>query len=127
MAALMTRRAPAHWFWRDLRLVYWLLVWVAFASSLAVYFHGGVTLWHATPVAPPIQNDNELYTGSVFVMPPYGDHCWEVLLDNRSGRMWDYSPVDCDAFPSQVAKKGRKPDANSNRLHSISSAFRGAD
>ena len=39
------------YFWRDLRLVYVLLVWAAFATALFVYFDSGVT-FHGTAARP---------------------------------------------------------------------------
>jgi hypothetical protein len=119
-------RAKVHWLWRDLRLVYVLLVWTAFASSLFIYFNGGITLRRAAPVAPPlVENDDEIYTGSVIVVPPRGDQCWQMMLDNRTGRMWENGYVNCYVAVSQLADSKRSGAISSIRMQSISTAFRG--
>jgi hypothetical protein len=71
MAVTMASRAKIHWLWRDLRLMYVLLVWVAFSSSLFYFFNGEILLWGAAPVPPPlVEAADEIYTGSIIIVPP---------------------------------------------------------
>jgi hypothetical protein len=93
-----------YWLWRDLRLLYVLLVWAAFGASLfyvfdkRIVFRGtAIVLPHRTASArlPQAQSDDEFYTGAVIVVQPCGDRCWQMTLDNRTGRMWENSCVDC--------------------------------
>jgi hypothetical protein len=126
----MAARAKVHWLWRDLRLVYVLLVWAAFSSSLFYFFNGGIMLRGAAPVPPPqaqsqAQSDDEIYTGSIIVVPPSGDQCWQMMLDNRTGRMWENGYVNCDVAVSQFANNKRSGAVSSIRIQSISDAFRG--
>ena len=39
----MTSRASVRYLWRDIRLVYVLLAWVALAIGLFAYFDNGIT------------------------------------------------------------------------------------
>ena len=129
MAIAMASRAAVHWFWRDLRLVCVLLVWAAFAASLVFYFGGGTLLQQATAVAPPaggvaVAAADKIYTGSIRVIPPYGGKCWQMLLDNRTGRMWGYSELDCKVLLQLLAERRRHGLADKGRMGAISSAFR---
>ena len=122
----MASRAKVHWLWRDLRLVYVLLVWAAFSSSLFYFFNGGIPLWGAAAVPPPlVESDDEIYTGSIIIVPPRGDQCWQMMLDNRTGRMWESGYINCDVVVSQLANNKRRGAVSSIRIQSISDAFRG--
>lgn len=126
MAVPMAARAKVHWLWRDLRLVYVLLVWAAFGLSLFYFFNGGIMLHGAAP--PPVaQNDDEIYTGSIVVVPPRGDQCWQMMLDNRTGRMWENGYVDCYRAVRELAENKRSGAISSIRIQSISNAFRGEE
>lgn len=123
----MASRASVKWHWRDLRVVYVLLVWAAFAASLFFYFDGTILPDRAAAVAPPsstVSND-EVYTGSIIVMSPYGDNCWQMRLDNRTGMMWGYSEVDCGALNQMLAQREQRGLTNKTRINTISNAFRG--
>ena len=139
----MASRAKVQWLWRDMRLLYVLLVWAAFASSLFYFFNGGMMFQDtaklfrnagkmsqhgAAPASPSqVQNGDEIYTGSIIVVPPRGDQCWQIMLDNRTGRMWENGYVDCYLAVSQLAENKRNGAISSIRIQSISDAFRGQD
>jgi len=76
-------------------------------------------------VATPIVNTDELYTGSIVFVPPTGDFCWERLLDNRTGYMWDKGYVDC--YETQPSTKARHPTMSGARMLAIGKALRGND
>lgn len=76
-------------------------------------------------VAAPIVNTDELYTGSIVFVPPTGDFCWERLLDNRTGYMWDKGYVDC--YETQPSTKARHPTMSGARMLAIGKALRGND
>jgi hypothetical protein len=136
MAVPMASRAKVYWLWRDLRLLYVLLVWAAFGSSLFYFFNGEI-LFHGSAAVPPhgaaaipptqAQIDDEIYTGSVIVVPPRGDKCWQMMLDNRTGRMWENGYVDCYSAVRELAENKRSGAISSVRIQSISNAFRGAE
>jgi hypothetical protein len=116
----------------DLRLVYVLLVWAAFAFTLFYVFSGSIKsqrVKHAPP--PPAQArtqaeiDDEIYTGSIILVPPTGDQCWQMMIDNRDGRMWETGYVDCYVAVSELAENKRAGTISSKRIQSISNAFRG--
>jgi len=132
----MASRVKVQWLWRDLRLLYVLLVWAAFGSSLFYFFNGGIMFQGAASVpphrfasAPPpqTQSDDEIYTGSVIVVPPRGDKCWQMMLDNRTGRMWENGYVDCYVAVRELAENKRNGAISSVRMQSISNAFRGQE
>jgi hypothetical protein len=138
MAVSMASRVKVQWLWRDLRLLYVLLVWAAFGSSLFYFFNGGIMFQGAASVpphraasasAPPpqSQSDDEIYTGSVIVVPPRGDKCWQMMLDNRTGRMWENGYVDCYVAVRELAENKRNGAISSVRMQSISNAFRGQE
>jgi hypothetical protein len=117
---------------RDLRLVYVLLVWAAFSFTFFYVFSGGIKPHRVEHKPPPAaqakskaQSDDEIYTGSIIVVPPTGYQCWQMMLDNRTGRMWETGYVDCYAAVSELAELKRTSFLNSRRIQSISSAFRG--
>lgn len=117
---------------RDVRLVYVLIVWAAFAFTLFYVFSGGVKTHRVEQVKPAMQakskaqTDDELYTGSIILVPPTGDQCWQMQIDNRDGRMWDTGYVDCYAAVSDLAENRRAGTISAKRIQSISSAFRGS-
>jgi hypothetical protein len=137
----MASRVTDRWLWRDLRLVYVLLVWAAFGFSIFYFFSGsmfnsgtfnsgmfsgGNTLrGNAADPAQQAQSDDQIYTGSIIVVPPRGDQCWQMMLDNRTGRMWENGYVNCYVAVRQLADNKRSGAISSIRIQSISDAFRG--
>ena len=126
MAVAMASRASVRWLWRDIRMVYVLLVWAAFATGLFFYFDSGVTFRGVASVtsAEPAVSDDELYTGSIIVVPRSGEDCWKMMLDNRTGRMWENGYVDCDAVAGVLAASQQNIQARAGRLNAIGAAFR---
>ncbi len=122
----MASRASARYLWRDMRLVYALLAWVALAIGLFIYFDNSITFQAAAPAKPQAQagNDDTLYTGSIIVVPRAGDDCWKMMLDNRTGRMWENGYVDCDAVVGVLAESKQDGAARAGRLHAIGASFR---
>jgi hypothetical protein len=123
----MAARAAVSYLRRDLRLVYVLFVWAAFATALILFldggasFHGGAA--RPTPAAQAA-NDDALYTGSVIVVPRTGNDCWKMMLDNRTGRMWEGGYVDCDATVGLLAQGEASTQARAGRLTAIGASFR---
>jgi hypothetical protein len=122
----MASRVPVRWFWRDMRLVFVLLVWAAFGTGLFAYFDGSINLTiNLRPPAPAqAVSDDALYTGSIVVVPTRGDRCWQMMLDNRTGRMWESGYMDCDTVVEALTDSNRT-GASAVRLNAIGSAFRG--
>lgn len=122
----MASRASVRWFWRDIRMVYVLLVWAAFATGLFFYFDSGIAFRAGASAKPAAQaaGADELYTGSIIVVPRTGDECWKMMLDNRTGRMWENGYIDCGAVTGVLADNQKKIEARVGRLHAIGAAFR---
>jgi hypothetical protein len=142
----MASRVKNRWLWRDLRLVYVLLVWAAFGFSIFYFFSGGTfgggifsggifdggifsggSTLQGRALGPQqrAQRDDEIYTGSIILVPPRGDQCWQMMLDNRTGRMWENGYVNCYVAVRQLADNRRSGAISSIRIQSISDAFRG--
>jgi hypothetical protein len=77
-----------------------LLVWLAFGVALLIYSND----WHpsgwtelrqeATAPKPPVSVTDQ-DTGSIMIVPTRGEDCRQMMLDNRTGRMWDNGVVNC--------------------------------
>ncbi len=81
--------------------------------------------WHPAPPAPQrVASNDELYTGSIVVVPPQGDHCWQMMLGNRTGRMWEAGYMDCDTV-SDVLNDAKRNGASAERMNVIGVTFRG--
>lgn len=127
----MARRAPSsRWLWRDLRLSFVVLVFGALSIGTMLYFTGWMPsqrnladLLFASSSGPRVNND-ELYTGSVILVPATGEQCWQLLFDNRTGTMREYGYINCYDVVSQLEEE-KNAATPSKRIHVISNAFRG--
>jgi len=110
-----------------------LLVWAAFAAGLLFSALGwspvrrpAFLLRHqssAVAIVPIAGGD--AYTGSIFFVPSRGDSCWQRMLDNRTGDMWDKGYVDCDtAIPQPPAEPETRHTMSGARLLAIGKALR---
>jgi hypothetical protein len=43
-----------------------------------------------------VVSGDDVYTGSILYLPREGNVCRQFLFDNRTGRMQDNGPVDCE-------------------------------
>lgn len=108
-----------------------MLVVGALSIGAILYFNG----WFAShrhwtellfrPQSVAQVNTDELYTGSLIMVPSRGDKCWQLLFDNRTGRMTDNGPVNCYEAVSQLLEEEKNAVTPSKRIHVISNAFRG--
>lgn len=128
---MASRTASVHWIWRDLRLSFAVLVFGAFSFGAILYFNGWISPQHywsgvqARPtVAPQVDND-ELYTGSVIVVPSRGEQCWQLMFDNRTGTMRENGYVNCYTAVRQLVEQQQSPAITSRRMQMIGSVFRG--
>jgi hypothetical protein len=128
----MASRTSISWLRHDLRLAYVMLVWAAFAFSFFYLFSGGIKQkqhqqqqQQQQQQAKTVQSDDEIYTGSITFVPSTGDRCWQMMLDNRTGRMWETGYVDCSDAVKDLAEIKRSGTVSSRRIQSISNAFRG--
>lgn len=127
MAARVSSRR--RWFLRDVPRTYVMLVWLALAATLLIY----VNDWHPSgwsalkpeAAAPrPKRSEAETYTGSIIVVPATGENCRQLMIDNRTGRMWDKGLVNCYEAASPPEKDSSSA-ISSKRINSIGNAFRG--
>src|SRR5665647_539801 len=98
-----SRVSARRWLLRDIPLSFVLFVWVAFCFSILIYFFDWAQVRHETAASPQMNyaNNDKLYTGSIIIVPTRGDLCWERMLDNRNGKMWDKGYVRCDDAVTQ--------------------------
>jgi hypothetical protein len=120
-----------HWMLRDIPRTYVLLVWLAFGVALLIYSND----WHpsgwtalrqeATALKPPVSVTDQ-YTGSIIIVPTRGEDCRQMMLDNRTGRMWDNGVVNCY---EAVSRPGRDQlgGMSSLRINAIGKAFNRRD
>jgi hypothetical protein len=93
----MAARLSSHrrWFLRDVPRTYVLLVWLAFGLAAFLYAND----WHPSgwsalrqeAIVKPQRRDAEYYTGSIIIVPMGGEKCWQRIIDNRTGKMWEAS------------------------------------
>lgn len=129
---MAARASSAHWIWRDLRLSVVVLV-ISTLSIGAILTVSGVLSTHGLRAAFEGRSDrvlladaDELYTGSVIVVPTEGNQCSQYLFDNRTGRMRDNGYIDCYSIVSQLVEEAEKNSVTpAKRMHVISNAFRG--
>jgi hypothetical protein len=122
----MAARASVPRIWNDRRLVYVLLLWGAFAAGLVAYFGTGYGLRRAAPPAPAAQAQagDRMFTGSIIVMPRAGNDCWKMMIDNRTGRMWEDGYLNCDTAVAERESQERTARERVGRMNAIGSAFR---
>jgi len=120
------RKSSAHWLWRDLRLSYLLLFWGAVSLGLIVYFAPAATLPRNAALPPPSDDDRLITasTASIILVPRRGERCWQRILDNRTGRMWDRGYVNCYEAVAQASEPTPGVAVTSVRLTAISNGFR---
>ena len=128
----MAARHKSHrrWFLRDVPRTYMMLVWLAFCFTVVVYLNdwhpsGWSTLRPQQVAKPkPQRTDAEIYTGSLIIVPPVGEKCHQMMMDNRTGRMWDKGIVNCYEAASPPEKDPNQA-ISSQRINAIGNAFRG--
>jgi hypothetical protein len=95
---------------------------IAIFLALGLLTSGGYVA--TRPRTAPVvlrQDDDEIYTGSIFFTPPEGNVCHQLLFNNRTGQLADAGNVDCDqAFPDGVNPKRW----SWTRVQAISRGFR---
>jgi len=115
------------WLFRDMPQTYMLLVWVAFCFSILFFFSDWSPVRQEAAERPQnnkvsdIDDKDKIYTGSIIIVSSRGTRCWERMLDNRTGTMWDKGFVNCDEAVSQLVEN--KQLGASSRLRVISKAF----
>lgn len=115
------------WMLRDMPQAYLLLVWVAFCFSIFFFFSDWSPVRQEAAERPQTNKvsdadvNDKIYTGSIIIVPSRGNRCWERMLDNRTGTMWDKGFVNCDEAVSQLVEN--KQLGTNSRLRLISKAF----
>ena len=130
----MAARHSSHrrWFLRDVPRTYMMLVWLAFCFTVVVYLND----WHPSgwsalrpqQVAKPKpqRSEAETYTGSLIITPPAGENCHQMMMDNRTGRMWDKGVVNCYEAVSRP-ERDQRSGMSSLRMNAIGKAFNRRD
>jgi len=120
------------WFLRDIPRTYVLFVWLAFGLAAFVYAYdwrpsGWSALKQETAAAKPQRREVENYTGSIIIVPAGSENCWQRMIDNRTGKMWDKGYVNCYEAVSPL-DKDQRVGMSSLRMNAIGKAFNhGAD
>ena len=129
---MMTLRAASHlWPSRDIPRALALLVWAAFLIGLAINFFDWSPFRQAVGLKPQVKSaagqaifdGDAIYTGSIFFVPRFGDYCWQRMIDNRNGTMWDKGYINCDDAVSELVENKQRGSLSSVRMQSISKAF----
>jgi len=127
-ASILAARARARrrWFMRDIPRMYLLLVWLGFGLAVLLYANdwhpsGWSALRHEAAVEKPKQ-PTESYTGSIIIVPTVGDFCWQRMLDNRTGKMWEKGYVNCYEAVTRSEKDARS-GMSAARMDAIGKAF----
>lgn len=137
----MTSRALSRgWLLIDLPRTIVLLAWIAFGCSILFYFSDWFPHWRDVVIAPQANSgtridqansgtrvdkdeSDKLYNGLIFIVPTRGDRCWERVLDNRTGRMWDKGYVNCDEAAARLAAQSQPEGLSALRMRAIGKAF----
>ena len=115
------------WFLRDVPRTYVLFVWLAFGLAIFLYAYdwrpsGWSVLRQQASAAKPQGRGVEYYTGSIVLVPARGDYCWQRMIDNRTGKMWDKGYVNCYEAVSPM-EKDQRVGMSSARINAIGRAF----
>jgi hypothetical protein len=115
------------WFLRDVPRTYVLFVWLAFGLAIFVYAYdwrpsGWSVLRQQEAAAMPQRRGVEYYTGSIVIVPARGDFCWQRMIDNRTGKMWDKGYVNCYEAVAPM-DKDQRVGMSSARINAIGRAF----
>ena len=70
----------------------------------------------------PQRREGENYTGSIVIVPGRGDLCWQRIIDNRTGKMWDKGYVNCYEAVAPP-EKDQRGGMSSARINAIGKAF----
>jgi hypothetical protein len=130
MAARVSYRR--RWFLRDVPRTYVMLVWLAFGLVAFIYANdwhpsGWSALRQQEAAVKPQRRDAEYYTGSIIIVPAGGDNCWQRMIDNRTGKMWDKGYVNCYEAVTPL-EKDQRVGMSALRMNAIGKAFnRGGD
>ena len=111
---------------RDLPHAYVVLFCAAVGVSLLLFLAIYSSPARRESAVKPQMSDVEIdrrYAGSIMVDPPRGDMCWERILDNRTGKMWDNGYVKCPEV-SAPSKKHQPSGIDASRLRDVGKAFR---
>lgn len=122
---MSSRVLSPFWLWRDLPLTYVLLVWIAFGATLFFYFNDWPAFRQEAAAVRQLKNE-EFYTGSIIIVPARGNHCWQRMLDNRTGKFWEKGFVNCDDAVAQLVEQKQRGSMSSLRMQAISKVFRHA-
>jgi len=129
----MLLRNVRRWRRDEFPRAFMLLVWAGFAVALLLSALGWSPLranlmfrHHAkAPLVAPVPGGDELYTGSIYFVPSIGDYCWQRMLDNRNGDMWDIGYIDCEAvLEPQKPEPSPRRTMSGERMLAISRALR---
>ena len=100
-----------------------LFVWLAFGLAIFLYAYdwrpsGWSVLRQQASAAKPQGRGVEYYTGSIVLVPARGDYCWQRMIDNRTGKMWDKGYVNCYEAVSPM-EKDQRVGMSSARINAI--------
>ena len=124
--------ASRRWLSRDIWRAFVLLLWASFFIAIIINVFDWPVL-RAAAVKPrantagvmPGFDREALYRGAIFFVPEFGDICWERMLDNRTGNMWDRGYVNCDDAVSELLENKQRGSLSNERMELISKAFNG--
>ena len=124
--------ASRSWLSSDISRAFVLLLWASFFIAIIVNVFDW-PVWRGAAVKPqpnaaggkPGFDRDAFYRGAIFFVPEFGDFCWERMLDNRTGNMWDKGYVNCDDAVSELLANKQRGNLSNERMELISKAFSG--
>jgi len=105
-----------------------LFACTALSASLFYFIQRDIIPLRAAPPSPAATTSqgkaggDEVYTGSIIVVPRGSSECWHLTFDNRTGTMQAGNYADCNDV-TETMENQKKPVLESGRIQAISAAF----
>jgi len=120
---MTTRVAKRTWLFRDVPQTLALCAWLGLAVSIVLLFSGGARIAPPPPeVTKPVVDLEAQYSGSI-ILHRQGDECWQRMLDNRTGHLWDIGVVPCSDAMTPVIPDTTPAVTGADRVRAIGKAF----
>jgi len=119
------KRQRARWFGRDVwrALIACLLLGLLFGFGSEINFGGSSSSTRPGSATRPA-GDESFTTGSMLVVPRFGNVCQKRQIDNATWRIWDLGVVDCHSALYDEAKVDGPHGWSTARVDVIRDGFR---
>jgi len=101
-----SRRPPSGWLGRDGWRAAAALLCAIFLLALGAHLGGWSAPLSGLPNSgQPARDAEDLTTGSLLIVPMFGNDCRQRRIDNATWRVWDDGVVRCDVALAQAADR----------------------